>query len=265
MKMFMSVSRPVQDLRIEQVNRFAVEKAEDIGHGHLIPFAENFHCCVAPVRQENEVVQPPQRMVGWEWLLVVYVEPRSGDAVLLQGLDQSRFGNDRPSGGVYQDRLSLHPGNLFLSDQTSGLWSQWAVHRDNIRLFEQGFERDSGSSHLTSPFIGQGLSRCQVSGSEGLADLRHFFPDPAETDDAQCFALEEPARYGWPPLRTHFPVDEWDLSQHRKNQRKGQLHCGNSGIGGGEGNRNPTPGGSGEIEMSGRFAGLRDKLEIGSQ
>src|SRR5688572_3152101 len=70
-------------------------------------------------------------------LVLKDIQPGSGNGPLLQGGDEGRFIDDRPSCGIDQDGRTAHECEFWSTDQMSRLRRQGHVDRDDVRLAEE--------------------------------------------------------------------------------------------------------------------------------
>src|SRR5687767_14726881 len=90
--------------RGENANRLAVRERRNVLDGVLVSALEKFLRCVTQVGRQHDVGQRTYRIRVGQRLAMVDVEARPGDAALAQHCMERLFFDERPAGGVDENR-----------------------------------------------------------------------------------------------------------------------------------------------------------------
>src|SRR5215510_1710708 len=123
-------------------------------------------------------------------LLLEHVEPRAGDPAFLKGPDQGGLLDDRPAGGIHENRRPLHETQGPRVHQVARLRQERRVEADEVRFSQERLEIDARGAQVA--LDGRvGLHRVLVEHAyvEAEGTPRHRPTDPAEADDTEGFPV----------------------------------------------------------------------------
>ena len=193
------------------------------------------------------------------------VERRAGDALLLKRGDQRRFVDQRAAGGVDQQRIGPHQGELLGAEQRRRAGRRRGVQADHLGTREQLVELDQLDAERAGAILGQERVVGDHGHIERLQSPRDGRADAAEADQSGDAADEFCADEGGalPAVGAQAGVGLDEVARSGEHERDGQL-CGGDGVAAAGVEDGHAALGSGvEIDVVNTDAGASDRAELG--
>ena len=154
-------------------------------------------------------------MIGFQRLVVEYIEPGMADVARLQRVDQRLLVGERAARGVDEQRTGLHARDALAAQEAARLVVEHEVERNHVGAGEQRVDVDQRAGRVAPrrAVIGDDLH------AEALGHARHFGADAAEADDAERLAEQLDTLLRRPLAAAHVAVHARNVACGRKHQR----------------------------------------------